>query len=87
MPASPINTVDRLVTDPHSAGAPQMFVDIEHPAAGKTKLTGAHIKLCATPAQVRVPAPLLGEHNESVFGGLLGLTARDLAQLRLEGVV
>ena len=87
VPASPINTVDRLVTDPHIAGAREMFVDVEHPKAGKTKLTGAHIKLSATPARVHAAAPLLGEHNEAVFGGLLGLAADNLARLRSEGVI
>lgn len=87
VPSSPINAGDRLVTDPHIAVARQMFVDVEHPTAGKTKLTGAHIKLSSTPAQIRIPAPLLGEHNESVFSELLGLSSSNLAQLRREGVV
>jgi len=87
VPASPIHTVDRLVTDPHIAVAREMFVDVEHPTAGKTKLTGAHIKLSATPARLRTPAPLLGEHNDSVFGSLLGLPADRLAALRSEGVI
>ena len=87
VPASPINTLDRLVVDPHIAVAREMFVDVEHPKAGRTKLTGAHIKLSATPPRVCVPAPQLGEHNEVVFGGLLGLSADRLAQLRSEGVI
>ena len=87
VPASPINTLDRLVVDPHIAVAREMFVDVEHPKAGRTKLTGAHIKLSATPPQVRVAAPQLGEHNEAVFGSLLGLGAAQLAQLRREGVI
>ena len=87
VPASPINTLDRLVVDPHIAVAREMFVDVEHPKAGHTKLTGAHIKLSATPPQVRVAAPQLGEHNDAVFGSLLGLGADQLAQLRSEGVI
>ncbi|MDM0111814.1 CoA transferase [Variovorax sp. J22R133] len=87
VPASPINTVDRLVTDPHIAVAREMFVDVEHPTAGKTKLTGAHIKLSATPARLRTPAPRLGEHNDSVLGGLLGLPSERLQALRSEGVI
>ncbi|MEJ8853012.1 CoA transferase [Variovorax robiniae] len=87
VPASPINTVDRLVDCPHIAGAREMFVDVEHPTAGKTKLTGAHIKLSATPARLRTAAPRLGEHNDSVFGGLLGLPPERLQALRSEGVI
>ena len=87
VPASPINTIDRLVNDPHIAGAREMFVDVEHPVAGKTKLTGSHIKLGATPARIAAPAPLLGQHNEAVFGGLLGIDGERLASLREAGVI
>jgi len=87
VPSSPINTVDRLVTDPHIAGARQMFVDMDHPKAGKTRLTGSHIKLSATPPRLRSPAPQLGEHNTDVLSGLLGLTAEAITQLQLDGVI
>ena len=87
VPASPINTVDRLVMDPHIAGARQTFVDMDHPKADKTKLAGAHIKLSATPARLRSPAPQFDEHNADVFGTLLRLTADELAQLRVEGII
>jgi formyl-CoA transferase len=87
VPASPINTIDRLVTDPHIAGAREMFVDVQHPVAGKTTLTGSHIKLSATPPHVRAPAPRLGEHNDEVFRNLPTMTAERLSRLRAEGVV
>jgi CoA:oxalate CoA-transferase len=64
-----------------------MFVDMDHPKAGKTNLTGTHIKLSATPARLRSPAPQLGEHNAAVYGGVLDLTADKLAQLQLDGVI
>jgi formyl-CoA transferase len=86
VPASPINTIDRLVRDPHIA-AREMFVDVEHPKAGRTTLTGSHIKLSATPPRLRAPAPLLGEHNEAVYGELLGLTPAHIAELKRAGVV
>jgi crotonobetainyl-CoA:carnitine CoA-transferase CaiB-like acyl-CoA transferase len=57
------------------------------PKAGKTNLTGTHIKLSATPARLRSPAPQLGEHNAAVYGGVLDLTADKLAQLQLDGVI
>ena len=87
VPASPINTIDRLVNDPHIAGARAMFVDVEHPVAGKTRLTGSHIKLGTTPAGIASPAPLLGQHNEAVYAGLLGIKAEQLASLRQAGVI
>lgn len=87
VPASPINTIDRLVNDPHIAGAREMFVDVEHPTAGPTKLTGSHIKLTSTPSRIRAPAPLLGQHNTEIFSSLLGLASENIEALRREGVV
>ena len=73
VPSCPINTIDRLVKDPHIADAREMFVDIEHPIAGKTTLTGNHIKLSEKKAGIKTPAPLLGQHNYDVYSELLGL--------------
>ena len=60
VPSAPINTIDRLVKDPHIAVAREMFVDVEHPKAGVLRLTGAHIKLTETPPAIRTPSPELG---------------------------
>ena len=50
---------------------------------------------CRAPSRwaFRVPsspmraAPLPGEHDEAVYGGLLGLSAQEIAALREEGVI
>ena len=49
IPAAPIYTIDKVVTDPHIADAREMFVDIEHPLAGKIKICGNQIKLAILP--------------------------------------
>jgi hypothetical protein len=36
---------------------------------------------------VRTPAPELGEHNDAVYGGLLGLTPARISDLRAHGVI
>ena len=87
IPASPINTIDRVVKDPHIAGAREMFVDCEHPVAGKLKLTGSQFKFADHKCTVRMPAPLLGQHNEEILTGLLGRTAEEVAQYAAEGVL
>jgi crotonobetainyl-CoA:carnitine CoA-transferase CaiB-like acyl-CoA transferase len=86
VPVAPINTIDRLVTDPHIAVAREMFVDVEHPKAGVLKLTGAHIKLTETPPAIRIPSPELGQHNGEVFGSLLGMVSSDIEKLTQDGV-
>ncbi len=86
-PAAPINTIDKLVACPHIAGAREMFVEVEHPVAGKLKLTGSHIKMSDTKPAIRTPAPLLGQYNEEVYGALLGYTAEAIAEFKKQGVM
>ena len=87
VPASPIYTVKQVAEDLHIAGAREMFVPVDHPTAGKTMVTGCHIKLSETKPSVRTPAPLLGQHNAEVFGRLLGLDAARLEALGKDGVI
>jgi len=86
VPSSPINTIDRVVKDPHIAGAREMFVEVEHPVAGKTTLTGDHIKFSDKKAEIRTPAPTLGQHNFSVYESLLGLSEEKIKKYIEKGV-
>lgn len=74
VPSAPINTIDRIVKDPHIAGAREMFVAVEHPVAGKTTITGDHIKFSDRKADIRTPAPVLGQHNDDIYTGFLTWT-------------
>ena len=87
IPAAPINTIDRVAADPHIAGAREMFVEIDHPKAGRLKMTGNQIKLTNNKIDTFTPAPLLGEHNSQVLGDMLGLTAEEVEELAASGVL
>lgn len=87
VPVAPINTIDRVVKDPHIAGAREMFVDVEHPIAGKMKITGSHIKLSETKPEIRTPAPTLGQHNEEVFKELFGFAEEEIAAMKEENIL
>ncbi len=86
IPAGPINTIDKVVADPHIGGARQMFVECEHPVAGKVTLTNTHLKFTNKPASVRFHAPLLGEHNDEVLKAL-GRTEEEIASYKANGVI
>ena len=87
IPAAPINTVERVTKDPHIAGAREMFVEMNHPKAGKLSITGSHIKLSDTPVTFRNSSPELGQDNQAVFGELLNLSEEDLTALKENGVL
>jgi len=43
--------------------------------------------LSETPPSIRRHAPLLGEHNQEIFGGLLGLSPEKIRQLEEDQVL
>ena len=81
VPAAPINTIDKVVNDPHIAQAREMFVNVEHPIAGTTKLTGCHIKFSETKAEIRTAAPILGQHNFEVLSEVLDYSKEHIQEL------
>jgi formyl-CoA transferase len=86
LPCGPINTVPDAFAHPQAA-ARDLVLETEHPTAGTVRLTGFPYKLSHTPASVRRPPPLLGQHTEEVLAGLLGYTATEVADLREQGAV
>lgn len=74
-----------LLNDPHMRER-GMVVTVDHPARGKFTMPGCPIRLEDSPVEVKA-SPLLGQHNDEVYGKLLGMTAADLAQLKEQGVV
>lgn len=63
-----------------------MFVEIDHPVAGKIKLNNTPVKLSDTAADVSVPAPVLGQHNVEIYAQL-GYTEEELKKFAEEGVI
>ena len=86
IPVAPINTIDRVVQDPHIAEAREMFVECEHPKAGKLRITGSHLKFSQHKFKVYRPAPLLSEHTAEVLESL-GYSESDYAKFIEEGIV
>jgi len=63
------------------------LVEVDHPEVGKKVMPGVSMKLSETPGGIRGPAPLLGEHNHYVFGDLLGMSPKEIAQLEEQAVI
>lgn len=86
-PASPVNTIDRMVKDPQVAGAREMFPEIDQPGIGKLQITAMPQKLTRTKSYPRKAAPLLGEDNEKIYGEMLGYDAAKLHELKEKGLI
>lgn len=63
------------------------FVEVEHPEAGTVKLLAPWIRFSRTPTEITAPAPLVGQHNQEVFEGLLGLDEAEYEALVQAGVI
>ena len=85
-PVTAVFTIEEAARHPHLQ-ARDYFVDIEHPALGRVHCLGAPFKLPASPGGPHSPAPLLGQHNHEVYGGLLGLSAAEIERLQALGAL
>lgn len=64
------------------------FEPLTHPLTGRLAYPGWPMRYSTGPAaQHRLPAPTLGQHNEAILGGRLGLSADDLAALEAADVI
>lgn len=75
-----------LLADPHLA-ATDYLVELDHPSAGTHPWPRLPIRLSATPATMRTPAPLMGADNETIAGQLGGLSAAEIADLTDRGIL
>lgn len=87
VPAAEVVPAERAHDNPQLV-ARGFFQQIEHDVAGRLALPLFPARWAnGEEPRHRSPAPKLGEHNGDVFGGLLGLTAGELAELEEAGVI
>ena len=83
--AGVVQDTAQLTNDPHLR-ARGFITQTDHPEMGKLLHGGMPLKLSLTPGSVRCHAPLLGEHNDYVLSGLLGLQNNEIERLKQLGV-
>ncbi len=66
IPCGPIYTLDKLFDDPQVLHR-QMLQELNHPIAGKIKVTGLPIKFSLTPGEILTAPPTLGQHNKEIL--------------------
>lgn len=83
----PESTTADLLENPQLK-AREYFQRVEHPELQDSLLyPGAFIKMSETPCQVKRRPPLIGEHNDEVYLGELGLSSKEMAQLKARGII
>lgn len=86
LPVAPIYDVSDTVADPHLA-ARGMFIEVEHPKAGRIKVPNFPVKFSGTPGEVTSSAPLLGQDNREILTEVLGYTEEQIGELEKERVI
>ena len=86
VPAGQIYRAPEMVTDPQFA-AREALVKVAHPVFQNLWMQNVAPKLSGSPGTVSWPGPELGQHNEEIYGGLLGLGQAERDALQAEGVI
>ena len=86
VPVTRALSIADIAADPHYA-AREDIVSVTDPVIGPVRMQAVYPRLSETPGRVQRGAPRLGEHNEEVYGSLLGLSADELASLKADGVI
>ena len=86
IPAGPIYNLQQISDDPHFCIDRQMFVEVDHPKAGKVRLNGNPVKLSETGPKIRMSFPVLGEHTDDILRKL-GYADNTIEEFHLRGVV
>jgi crotonobetainyl-CoA:carnitine CoA-transferase CaiB-like acyl-CoA transferase len=85
VPCGRVMTLADVFSDPQVL-AQEMVLEVDHPGHGPVRMTGFPVKLSATPARLRRPAPELGEHTDQILAAA-GYAPDQIAALREAGVV
>ena len=87
VPAGFVQRPRDRIEDDENARAWGLWPEVTHPEMGRVKVDGVPLKLSRTPARLRHGAPLLGQHNDFVYGDLLKMSKTEIDTLRQEQVI
>lgn len=86
VPRGDIYRAPEMLEDAHFK-ARKTIVDVAHPLFGSLKMQNVAPRLSVNPGRVVTAGPELGQHNDEIFRGLLGLAPADLARLVADKVI
>ncbi|GAA4527365.1 MULTISPECIES: CaiB/BaiF CoA transferase family protein [Nonomuraea] len=86
VPAGLIYTAPDMLADPHFE-ARNAVVRLIHDRLGSFPMQNVAPRLSETPGRVHTLGPELGQHNDEVYGGILGLDAGTMTRLRADQVI
>jgi crotonobetainyl-CoA:carnitine CoA-transferase CaiB-like acyl-CoA transferase len=86
VPYGPVNNIADIFADPHFK-AREDLVTVEDPYLGTTTIPAVYPRLSHASGRVYSPAPRVGQHNQEIYQGLLGLSDTEMQQLQEAGTI
>jgi CoA:oxalate CoA-transferase len=86
IPCAPVRTAPEVMNDPHMHMR-GMLERIDHPELGEIVVPTTPLRLHGTDRVEAGPSPIIGQHNAEIYGGWLGLSPSEIAELIETGVI
>lgn len=86
VPAGPINTLDRVLSDPQVLSR-EMIKETDGPGKEKIKILGNPLKFDKTPVDIFTRPPRLGENTREILSNILGYSAEKIEGLEKKEVI
>lgn len=86
VPAGKVFTAEDMMEDPHYA-ARENIISVEDPEIGPFPMQNVVPRLTETPGEVRWTGPGLGEHNDEVYAGIIGMDEDERDRLQERGII
>jgi CoA:oxalate CoA-transferase len=86
IPLAPVRDVGEVMHDPHMHER-GFLEEIEHDEIGRLVVPNSPLRFHGAEPTHATPSPKLGQHNDEVYGGLLGLSGAEIAELRESGAI
>jgi CoA:oxalate CoA-transferase len=86
IPLAPVRGVDEVMHDPgmHERG---FLAEIEHDEIGRITVPTSPLRFHGADPVPLMPSPKLGQHNQEIYGGWLGLSEAEIGELKDGGVI
>jgi CoA:oxalate CoA-transferase len=86
IPLAPVREVDEVMHDKHMHER-GFLDDIVHDEIGAITVPTSPLRFHGADRRKTTPSPKLGQHNDEIYGGWLGLSASEIAELKAGGVI
>ena len=86
VPLGPINSIADIFEDEHIR-ARKTLETLDVPGEGPVTVPGVVPHLRGTPGRIDTLGPTLGQHNDEIYRDLLGMSATELQELRVAGII